>query len=186
MQPGKDTPYVEYTMPVRRHRGLHQLFRFTVAIKFFNGIVETIGGIVLLFITHNALNTFMNTLIEWRFNHNPHSLSGYSLNWLFQNTLLHGKTFGALYVIGHGIINLVLALGLWHKKLWAYPISLSIMTSFAAYQIYRVEQSHSLPLALLTILDIVFIVLVWHEYRHIVRHVYPEEATPHMNISDIV
>ncbi len=80
--------------------------------------------------------------------------------------------FYALYLLSHGLVKLALVAGLLRNKLWAYPASIVVMLGFIAYQLYRYSYTHSPGLIALTVLDVVVIALVWHEWR-VVRRKLP-------------
>jgi len=63
-----------------------------------------------------------------------------------------------------------LVIGLLRNKLWAYPASLVVMGLFIIYQLYRFSYTGSFGLIAITALDVVVMVLIWHEYRLMLRH----------------
>jgi uncharacterized membrane protein len=77
------------------------------------------------------------------------------------------QQFITFYLLSHGIINLILVLGLWKKKMWAYHASFIVLTIFSVYQICRYIYNPSLWLVILTVFDIVVIWLIWREYKRI-------------------
>jgi len=54
-------------------------------------------------------------------------------------------------------------------KLWYYPVSLVVFSLFIVYQLYRYSYTQSIWLLFITAVDIVVIVLTWHEYRFLQR-----------------
>ena len=75
------------------------------------------------------------------------------------------KLFASVYLLGHGVVKLVLVASLWREKLWAFPGALAFIVAFACYQVYRFMHTHSLPLLAFTAIDCCVAVLVWREYR---------------------
>lgn len=73
--------------------------------------------------------------------------------------------FAMLYLLGHGLIKLWLASGLWREKPGYFPPAMAFLGVFVLYQGYRIARSGSLPLSLLTLLDLAILYLVWREYR---------------------
>ena len=61
--------------------------------------------------------------------------------------------------------KVALVLGLWMKKLWAYPLTIAVFAAFCVYQTYRYELTHSAWMLVLTILDLALICLTWEQYR---------------------
>jgi uncharacterized membrane protein len=64
-------------------------------------------------------------------------------------------------------------IGLLRDQLWSYPASLVVLGLFIVYQVYRYIYSLSVGLIFLTVLDLVLMGLVWHEYRLVRRHWTP-------------
>ncbi len=95
----------------------------------------------------------------------PHDIIANYLLTMAQGFGGTSKLFAALYLIGHGIVNGLIVVGLWKEKTWAYPISFIVLGAFTVYQIYLLTFGYSLGLVILTILDVVILLLAWHEYR---------------------
>ena len=68
------------------------------------------------------------------------------------------------------MVKLALVIGLLKGKLWSYPASLIVLGLFIVYQLYRFSYTHGAGLIVLTILDVVVMGLIWHEYRLMRRH----------------
>ncbi len=76
------------------------------------------------------------------------------------------RAFIGVYLLFQGILNAFLAYNLFRNRLWAYQVTLGFTGLFVLYQIYRFSHTHSLLLLGLTLFDIVFMVLTWHEYQY--------------------
>ncbi|WP_229517240.1 DUF2127 domain-containing protein [Paraburkholderia terrae] len=71
------------------------------------------------------------------------------------NFLLHtvqllpigAQKFAAIYLLGHGMKKLWLIVGLLRKRLWYYPVSMTVFGLFIAYQVYRYTFTHSVCVA---------------------------------------
>jgi uncharacterized membrane protein len=143
---------------------LDQSFKAGIAIKGFDGLIESIGGVLLLFIKPSAMNEFFRFVIL-------HDLPGkydemlvaHLFHWT--QALEHGgKVFASVYLITHGLSKALLVAGLWMNKLWAYPLTIVVFGLFCVYQIHRYTHTHSIFLVLLTIFDLILIYLTWREY----------------------
>jgi uncharacterized membrane protein len=146
---------------------LHELFDISIVLKGLHALVEVVGGASIFLASSSFIFKFVNIISFGELTENPvDSFTKYLLN------LTYGfsggtKQFVALYLLSHGIINLVLVVGLFKKKIWAYYISFVVLTVFALYQIYRYIYNPSIFLILLTILDIITIWLILREYIRI-------------------
>ncbi len=87
-----------------------------------------------------------------------------------QTFSLSSKNFFAFYLLSHGIVKLFLVGALLRNRAWAYPASLVVLGLFIVYQVYRFTFTPSAGLVLLTVFDLIVMVLIWHEYRAIRRH----------------
>lgn len=81
-----------------------------------------------------------------------------------QHLSIHTQYFAGLYLLGYGVVKLGLAAGLLRGLRWVYPAGMVILTLFVAYQIYRITHTHSVVLTLLTLLDAVIVLLIYHEW----------------------
>jgi uncharacterized membrane protein len=74
------------------------------------------------------------------------------------------RLFGAAYLIGHGVVKVMLATGLLRGARWSYPAALAFLAIFIVYQAYRLSYHYSLPLLLLTVVDAGIAALIWREF----------------------
>jgi uncharacterized membrane protein len=63
------------------------------------------------------------------------------------------------------VTKVVLVLGLWMNKLWAYPLRIAVFAAFCVYQVYRYTHTYSVWMLLLTIFDLALIYLTWEKYK---------------------
>jgi uncharacterized membrane protein len=82
-----------------------------------------------------------------------------------QEFSVSSQHFYAFYLLGHGLVKLLMVYGLVRRKMWAYPFALAALAGFILYQSYRISHTHSLGLTFLTVFDCAFMLLVWQEYR---------------------
>jgi uncharacterized membrane protein len=100
----------------------------------------------------------------------PNDFIAAHLSSLAQNFSVQTKHFYAFYLLSHGVVKLLLVVGLLRGKLWSYPASLAVLGIFIAYQVYRFTYTHGLGLMVLTVFDVVVMFLIWHEYGFVRRH----------------
>ncbi len=143
----------------------HQLFEAGVFFKALNSTWETLTGIFLL----TALrNWFTHTFIYVGVSEFLGSRDDFPFTYA-QNHLMHvppsSRVFIGVYLLFHGLMNAFLSYNLYRDRLWAFPVSMSFTSAFFIYQVYRLAHTHSPLLLVISILDIAFIVLTWHEYK---------------------
>jgi uncharacterized membrane protein len=145
---------------------LDRTFRISVTLKGLDGALETIGGLVLLFVRPATLDHLARGLTQHELSQDPHD---FVARHLLRSTghLTHGTTiFAAVYLLSHGLAKVVLVVAVLREQLWAYPGMIALLGAFIAYQLYRlVVVRLTLGLSLLTVFDAFVVWLTWREYR---------------------
>lgn len=154
---------------MNEHR-VHQIFEIGVLLKGAHALIECIGGLVLAFVSTNAITGLVNALTQDELIEDPNDFVATHLLNLAQNFTLNTQHFYAFYLLSHGAIKVLLVIGLLRNKLWAYPASLMVLGLFIVYQLYRYSYTHGFGLIALTIFDVIVMGLIWHEYRLVRRH----------------
>jgi uncharacterized membrane protein len=146
-------------------QNLHRLFEAGVIIKGVDGILETLGGVLFLFVSPEMLNRLVIFLTAHELSEDPHDVVAGWLRHAVEKLSPDTKLFASLYLLFHGLIKVFLVAGLLRGKLWAYPTALGFLGAFIVYQVYRFTHTHSPALLGLTVFDILIVFLVWQEYR---------------------
>jgi uncharacterized membrane protein len=148
-----------------KERNIHALFRLSLVAKGAFALLEIIGGILAYFISQEFVQNLAATVTENELAGDPNDLIANLLLSAAHSYSVGSQYFVAFYLLSHGVIKLILIIGLWRGKLWYYPASLVVFTLFIAYQLFRYTHTHSFWLLVITVLDVLVIWLVWHEYR---------------------
>jgi len=172
-------------MPSRDSVGLerkieHRLFLLSVWTKGIAGFIETIAGLLLLFIPKSGLNAFVIFLTAPELAEDPTDHVAILLQRIVQELGADTKFFASSYLIVHGLIKVFLVAGLLGGRLWSYSVSLWFLAAFIAYQTCRFLFTHSLWLIALNVIDLIVAFLIWREYqiRKVSRAVQlPAQAT---------
>jgi len=151
-------------------RRIHQIFEISVLLKGAHALIECIGGLVVAFVSTSAIANLVDALTQEELIEDPNDFVATHLLGLAQNFTIGTQRFYAFYLLSHGLIKVLLVIGLLRNKLWAYPVSLVVMSLFIVYQLYRFSYTHGFGLVVLTVFDIFVIGLIWHEYRLVRRH----------------
>lgn len=143
---------------------IHKVFDVTLFLKGIHAAIEVIGGILLYVVSAGSILRAVTFLVRNEIREDPRDvIANYFLHFA-QTFGGSSQSFAALYLLTHGVINAVIVAALWKEKLWAYPASLATLGAFTAYQLYLLTFGYSLWLISFTVLDIIIIFLVWHEY----------------------
>ncbi len=148
---------------------IHEVFDITLLLKGLNALAELIGGFLLYVVSTENITRIVHFFVRGELIEDPHDIVA---NYLLNLALTFGgnsKPFAALYLASHGVVTGLVVLGLWKEKIWAYPISFAVIGAFIAYQVYLLTFGYSLWLVILTVLDIIVILLAWHEYKILKR-----------------
>jgi uncharacterized membrane protein len=151
-------------------RRIHQVFEISVLLKGAHALIESLGGVALYLISTNTIATLVNTVTQEELIEDPNDFIATHLSNLAQHFSVGDKHFYAFYLLSHGLIKILLVIGLLRNKMWSYPTSLAVLGLFVAYQLYRFSYTYSFGLILLTIFDLFVMALIWHEYSLVRRH----------------
>lgn len=144
----------------------HRVFEIGIAIKGLNGIWEIGSGALFFFLSKLTLNNWLLAVTHQELLEDPSDLLMNFLVNTFQDVSISVQHFAAIYLLFHGFLNVFLVIQLHRGKQWAYVASMGLMLIFVVYQVYRIGIHHSLFLTAITIFDVFFILLTWHEFAH--------------------
>jgi uncharacterized membrane protein len=145
----------------------HTFFLLSVWSKGIAGLVETIGGLLLLSIPKTGLNALVIALTAPELAEDPTDRVATVLQRIVHQLTADAKLFISGYLIIHGVIKVLLVVGLLGRRLWSYPVSLWFLAAFIVYQVYRFLFTNSLWLIALTVLDLIVAFLIWREYQQV-------------------
>lgn len=152
---------------------IRQIFVVSVLLKGADAVIEMVSGAVLALINTSTIANLVNAATQEELIEDPNDfIATHLLAWAHGFSVAT-KDFYAFYLLSHGVVKLLLVIGLLRRKLWSYPASLVIFGLFIAYQLYRYSYTHGTGLIVLSIFDIALMWLIWHEYRLVRRHVAP-------------
>ncbi len=146
---------------------LDQAFLAGIVLKGLDGLLEVVGGLVLLVVSPALINQLAQAVTQHELSEDPHDFIATHL--LHAAGTLSGSSvrFGAIYLLSHGLVKIVLVAALLRNQVWAYPWMIAFLLLFAAYQVYRIALRFSIGLFLLTLFDLA---VAWLTYREYLRH----------------
>lgn len=142
------------------------VFLVGVFLKGLDGLVELIGGTVLLVLPPQQLLLTAHAITAKELAEDPDDL--------LANLLLHGAahlhgqsvTFLSLYMLLHGVVKLAIVVALVVGSRRVYPWAIAALLLFLGYQIYEIVVAPSPFIIALTVLDAAIVVLTWREWRN--------------------
>lgn len=144
---------------------LDRTFEVGISLKGLDGVLEVLGGLLLLLVSPATLNRITTTLTQHELSEDPHDLIATHLLRTAHGLTGSGVRFGAIYLLSHGLVKIVLVVALFRRELWAYPWTIAFLLAFIVYQAYRLTFKPSFGLAALTAFDIFIVWLTYREYR---------------------
>jgi len=145
---------------------LDKTFKVGLVLKGLDGVLEVAGGLLLLFLSPQAIEHVVRVLTAHELSEDPRDMIA---RYLLHTTAHLGRgttLFGAIYLLSHGITKIVLVALVLKDKLWAYPWLIALLLAFIAYQLYQITAVRfSAGLAALTVFDAFLVWLTWREYR---------------------
>jgi uncharacterized membrane protein len=156
---------------------LDRLFEIGIIIKGLNGAAELLGGLLLLFASPGNIRHLALILTQGELSEDPHDVIAHYLLHTANGLTGGAVLFGAVYLLTHGAVKVVLVVALLMNKLWAYPCLIVVLLVFIGYQLYRIALNPTAGLVALTVFDAVIVALTWREYRRL-RRVPPDVPSP--------
>lgn len=132
-------------METRRHGTTHQLFIISLILKALNALLELAASVFILFT--GALTGIFSIFF--------HSIV----------SSFHTQLFISAYLFIHGIVKILIVIGLFSRRLWAYKLAEIVLFLFIAYQMYQYIFTGSLWLLGLSIFDTLLLWLTWREHQ---------------------
>jgi len=144
---------------------LDRIFEIGIILKGLDGVLETIGGLLLLVLTPATINRLAVGLTQHELSQDPNDFIANHLLRYAHGLTGSAVTFAALYLLLHGLTKIVLVAALLRNQVWAYPWTIAFLLIFIGYQLYRIALEPALGLSALTIFDALIVWLTWREWR---------------------
>ncbi|WP_129787963.1 DUF2127 domain-containing protein [Promicromonospora panici] len=151
-------------VPNRPRTLLDRAFFIGLILKGLDGVLELVGGVLLLVVTPAQIGAFAQLLTQHELSEDPHDFIANSLLRLTGSLDVSATLFGAVYLLVHGVVKVILVWAVLRDRLWAYPWLIGFLLVFIAYQGYKLVVAFSWGLLLLTAFDVFIVYLTWREY----------------------
>jgi len=144
---------------------LDRIFEIGIIFKGLDGVLETVGGLLLVVVTPATINRLTMGLTQHELSEDPNDFIANHLLGYAHGLTGSAVTFAAVYLLLHGITKIVLVAALLRNQIWAYPWMIGFLLIFIGYQLYRLVLSPTFGLSVLTIFDALIVWLTWREWR---------------------
>ncbi len=152
---------------IGREKFFHRLFEVGIWIKGIDGIIEIAGGILLLVVSLQALNSYVIAITEKEIQEDSGDLIANALRHAAHRMTSSSKHIAGAYLLGNGAVKVFLAVCILRGRLWCYPIAMGVLTLFILLQCVRLFCHFSWSMLVATVVDIAIVLLIWREYRRL-------------------
>jgi uncharacterized membrane protein len=149
---------------------LDWLFEIGIIGKGLDGAAELLGGLLLLWASPDRIRHLAVVLTQGELSEDPHDLIATRILHSANGLTGGAVRFGAIYLLAHGAVKVVLVIALLLDKFWAYPWMIGVLCLFIGYQLYRIALHPSAGLIALTTFDVFVLALTAREYRRRRQH----------------
>lgn len=139
-------------------------FRITLVLKGVDGLLEMVGGVLLLLVTPDQISSLVRTLTQHELSVDSGDLLANAARHAADSLTVSASTFAAVYLLLHGLVKIVLVWAVLKDYLWAYPWMIAFLLIFIGFQCYQIAVSFSWALVVLTLFDVLVVWLTRREY----------------------
>ena len=169
------------TKPSTNRTLLDKTFRVSLVLKGLDGVLELVGGILLLLVSPAQMGSMVHFLTQHELSEDPHDVVATALVHMAGTLTVSATLFGAIYLLLHGLVKVILVWAVLKDKLWAYPWMIAFLLVFIAYQGYELVVAFTWGMVLLTAFDIFIVWLTLREYRAHARVVLASPSPIHVS-----
>ncbi len=155
----------EETGEEKRERDILWLFDLALLLKIINGALEMLAALLVLFVPPALVIKLAEFATGGELAQGPDDPVVLFIRSAAHTFTVQTHYFLAAYLALHGVIKVLLVIGIFAKKKIAYPLFMIALSVFGAYEAYRGFALHELFLQALAVFDFALLLLTVHEYR---------------------
>lgn len=158
------------TQKLAPEKGLsHKLFEAGIAAKAVFAAFEVFAGATLLALPNDMLMRTAHWLIGNDLVESPHGTAARKFAQMATHFSASSQHFYAIYLLGHGLLKLIVVYLLQRRIALAYPIAIAVFAGFVVYQLHEWALRGSPVMLALSALDLAVIFLTWREWHDAAR-----------------
>ena len=104
------------------HTRFDTIFRISIILKGLDALAELLGGAFLLIITPHQIHSFVHWLTAKELAADPHDFVANIIVHSSHKISTTSTTYGAIYLLIHGLIKMFVIVNVLRDKYWAYPL----------------------------------------------------------------
>lgn len=148
-----------------REKDILWFFDLALLLKAANGGLEILGAALILVVPPSLVIRIVGFLTSGEIAQDPDDPIATAIRSAAQSFAVHSHYLLALYLVLHGVIKVLLVIGIFAGKRIAYPLFMLALAVFGAYETYRGFTRHEQLLQILAIFDFILLILTAYEYR---------------------
>jgi uncharacterized membrane protein len=153
-------------MAAQKRSLAHLAYVVTVALKGFDGGLETLAGLVVWITGPQRLYRWAVRITAPELYDGEHVRAVHAIRRGAEHLATTGAHFVVFYLLVHGILKLGLAIVLLRGGgRWIFPVGTLILTAFIAFMSHRLSQQWSNWLLGFALFDALTLALVLNEWR---------------------
>ena len=153
-------------MAAEKRSLFHIAYIATIAVKGFDGGLETLAGLVIWLTGPQRLYRWVVRVTAPELYDGNHVKAVHAIRRGAEHLALTGGHFVVFYLLVHGILKLTLCVVLLREGgRWVFPVGTFILTSFIAFMCYRLSEEWSNWLLGFALFDALTLALVLVEWR---------------------
>src|SRR5438309_149927 len=130
---------------------LDRTFEVGITLKGLDGVLEVVGGLLLLVVSPATINQLVRSLTQHEVSQDPHDFIATHLLNAVNGLTGSSVRFGAIYLLLHGVVKIVLVAALLRDQLWAYPWLLVFLGTLIVIKASRMSAASQMTLSRLPV-----------------------------------
>lgn len=149
----------------KREIEIRRIFDIALVVKGIDGVIEILGALFIALVRPAAITNWLSRLTSEELVREPSGLTAHAVHALSHSLSAGGHWLIAIYLVLHGLVKVLLVIGIFSGKRIAYPLFMASLVVFGTYEMYRGTARHEIYLQVLAVLDFAILILTVHEYR---------------------
>jgi uncharacterized membrane protein len=144
---------------------LHIAYLIAIVIKGFDGLVETVAGLLIAIYGSSQVYEFAVWLTAPEIARHPESHAVHAIRHGAYGLAHSSHRFAIVYLLAHGILKLGLVINLLIEHLWIFPVSITVLLGFIAFMAAKLAAHWSPWLCAFAMFDLLTVALIANEWR---------------------
>ena len=150
---------------IEREKDILWFFDLALLLKAVNGGLEMLGAALVLAVPPALVIKIVEFLTGGEIGQDVDDPIAAALQSAAQTFTVHTHYLLAAYLALHGLVKVLLVIGIFAGKKIAYPLFMIALVLFGSYEAYRGFMRQELLLQVIAVFDFSLLVLTAYEYR---------------------